>query len=65
MYEEVTQKEFYDKIGPLDVELEVKGPYPYKTLFRVKGNKNIIGYTIERGFAIGDCSYFIENEHLA
>lgn len=54
MNREVTIEEFYKKIGPLNVTLEVKEPqkpvitcglsYPYTTLFFLKDGMRLIGF---------------------
>ena len=36
MYQRVSTEEFFKVIGPLNVTLEIRGNYPYKTLFRLK-----------------------------
>lgn len=56
MNRKVTSEEFYQKIGPLNVRLEVKEPkklapcmlcglgYPYTTLFILKDGGKLVGF---------------------
>jgi hypothetical protein len=37
----VSMKEFYEKIGQLDVVLSVQGNYPYKTIFKTRYGKEV------------------------
>ena len=43
-YIKVSQDAFYDRIGNLDVSVEVVEPHPYKTNFRSKVTRVIVGY---------------------
>lgn len=49
MARQVTSDEFYNTIGPLDVTLETKGPYPYKTLFKLRNGGKVVGYADRDG----------------
>lgn len=44
MNRQVTSEEFYKVIGPLNVTLEVKGNYPFKTLFLLKDGRKLVGF---------------------
>lgn len=44
MARQVTSDDFYNAIGPLDVVLEIKEPYPYKTLFKMRNGGKVVGY---------------------
>lgn len=44
MNRQVTSEEFYKVIGPLDVTLEIKGNYPYKTMFLLKAGRKLVGF---------------------
>lgn len=44
MGKKVSSDEFYKKIGPLDVVLEVQGSYPYKTLYKLRNSGKVIGF---------------------
>ncbi len=41
---EVTWDEFISVIGPLNVVLEVREPYPYMTIFKLKYDGDVVGY---------------------
>ena len=41
MYQRVSTEEFFKVIGPLNVTLEIRGNYPYKTLFRLRYYLNV------------------------
>lgn len=56
MPKQVTSEEFYELIGPLDVTLEVQDPYPYKTLFRMRHSRRVVGYEGRDG------KYYINTE---
>ena len=43
MYQRVSTEEFFKVIGPLNVTLEIRGNYPYKTLFRLKQGGKLVG----------------------
>lgn len=45
---QVTQKEFYDCIGPKDVILKIENPYkyPYTTIFYIKNTNILVGKII-------------------
>lgn len=44
MYQRVSTEEFFKVIGPLNVTLEIRGNYPYKTLFRLKQGGKLVGF---------------------
>ena len=44
MIKRVSVEEFFQKIGPLNVFLEIKGDYPYHTLFRLKDSGVLVGF---------------------
>lgn len=47
--QQVTQAEFYAAIGPLDVEVSVRGQYEnpdYGSDFRLKGSRRLMGRTV-------------------
>lgn len=43
-YQRVSTEEFFKVIGPLNVTLEIRGNYPYKTLFRLKQGGKLVGF---------------------
>lgn len=46
-YKEVTKNEFYGSVGQLDVTVNVRGNFPYTTLFCLR-NREIKGKVIEK-----------------
>ena len=44
VYQRVSTEEFFKVIGPLNVTLEIRGNYPYKTLFRLKQGGKLVGF---------------------
>jgi hypothetical protein len=45
---QVSAEEFYKKIGPLDVTLDVQGKHPYKTVFKLRRGA-IVGFQDKDG----------------
>lgn len=46
---EVTRDKFFEVMGPLNVTLTVLEPYPYKTEFRLKYDRHLVGYQDHNG----------------
>jgi len=44
---EVTQDQFYQFIGPLDVTVGAIGNYPYTTEFRMRRSRELMGKVVE------------------
>lgn len=63
-YRQVSSDEFYDAIGDLDVWLHTIGPWPYKTEFREKSNRRLVGYSqgyeLRPGVALDKYYYLLE-----
>lgn len=53
-WKQVSDKEFFEHIGPLDVTVTAEGNYPYKTVFRLRNRKTV---GINKG-----TSYFLTDE---
>lgn len=44
---ECTEKQFFAVIGPLNVEIELISPFPYKRVFRTKHDRTVRGVVID------------------
>lgn len=60
MDRQVTSEEFFEKIGPLNVTLDVRGKHPFKTLFKLKYSGKIVGYEEHERYYL--CEDESENE---
>jgi len=59
---QVTSKEFYKVIGPLDVTLTLTEDYPYTTYFKLRNGETVgrIAPIVNLGFTTVEAYYLME-----
>lgn len=59
---EVTQKEFFDTVGPRDVHPEIVGSWPYTSIFRTRSGRYEVGRIVQeipQGKGLPVSRYFV------